>query len=79
MSESVHSRLWFSHQREKVYHGPCIYQRGSEREFARLKVALENLLPEDVTERFRHQILVDHLKNEKALFIADHQLTATLH
>src|SRR4029434_7250803 len=25
VSESVHCRLWFSHQREKVYHGPCIY------------------------------------------------------
>lgn len=32
------------------------------REFARLKVALENPLPEDATEHIEYQILVDHLQ-----------------
>lgn len=32
------------------------------REFARLKVALENPLPEDATEHIKYQILVDHLQ-----------------
>lgn len=41
------------------------------REFARLKIALENLLPAESTERFKYQILVDHLKQENALLIAD--------
>lgn len=40
-------------------------------EFARVKVALENPLPEDGTEHFKYQILVDHLQYEEALFIAD--------
>nr|XP_057917974.1 uncharacterized protein LOC131109721 [Doryrhamphus excisus] len=41
------------------------------REFARLKLALDNLLPYDAPERFKFQILMDHLKCEEALLIAD--------
>lgn len=40
-------------------------------EFARLKIALENLLPTDGTELFTYQVLVDHLKLEEARLVAD--------
>lgn len=40
-------------------------------EFARLRLALENLLPADSTELFKYQILVDHLRLEEARLIAD--------
>ncbi|RXN12018.1 guanine nucleotide-binding subunit alpha-12 isoform X2 [Labeo rohita] len=40
-------------------------------EFARLKLALHNLLPEDASELFKFQILVDHLQLEEAKLIAD--------
>ncbi len=40
-------------------------------EFARLKLALHNLLPEDASELFKFQILVDHLQLEDAKLIAD--------
>ncbi|RXN37457.1 guanine nucleotide-binding subunit alpha-12 isoform X2 [Labeo rohita] len=40
-------------------------------EFARLKLALGNLLPEDATELFKYQVLVDHLKLMEARLIAD--------
>lgn len=40
------------------------------RQFARLKIALDNILPADATERFKY-LLVDHLKLEDALLIAD--------
>ncbi|KAG1941627.1 hypothetical protein F2P79_016033 [Pimephales promelas] len=60
---------------EPTYRGPIptIPHFCSEdpREFARLKIALENLLPAEATERFKYQILVDHLKRENALLIAD--------
>lgn len=60
---------------EPTYRGPIptIPNFSSEdpREFARLKIALENLLPVEATERFKYQILVDHLKQENALLIAD--------
>lgn len=42
----------------------------SPRQFSRLRIALENLLPHIASERFKYQILVDHLK-EEALLIAD--------
>ncbi|XP_077361612.1 uncharacterized protein LOC144006574 [Festucalex cinctus] len=62
-------------QLERVYRGPKptipSFTKGDPREFARLKVALENLLPEDATERFKYHILVDHLEYEDALLIAD--------
>lgn len=41
------------------------------REFARLKLALDNILPFNSTEHFKFQILTDHLKCEEALLIAD--------
>lgn len=36
-----------------------------------MRMALENLLPNNATELFKYQILTDHLKLEEALFIAD--------
>ncbi|XP_026110661.1 uncharacterized protein LOC113084551 isoform X2 [Carassius auratus] len=73
--ESLHEELQPSHYHETVYRGPKptipTFTKGDPREFARLKVALENLLPVDATERFKYQILVDHLKYEEALLIAD--------
>ena len=41
------------------------------REFNRLRIALDNLLPYDASERFKYQILIDHLKAEETLLIAD--------
>lgn len=62
-------------QQEKIYRGPKPtipdFTKGDPREFARLKVSLDNLLPEDATERFKYQILLEHLKFEDALLIAD--------
>ncbi|CAI5673999.1 unnamed protein product [Oreochromis niloticus] len=40
-------------------------------EFARLKMALENLLPPESSELFRYQVLLDHLHLEEAKLIAD--------
>ena len=62
-------------RRESTYRGPkphipCFTDE-DPRQFARLKLALENILPADATERFKYQILVDHLKLEDALLIAD--------
>lgn len=60
---------------ERIYRGPkptipqFVYD--DPREFSRLKMALDNLLPSDATEHFKYQILVDHLKLEDALLIAD--------
>ena len=74
---SVHSlsRSASPPRRETTYRGPkpSIPQFTSDdpRQFARLKLALENLLPEDATERFKYQVLVDHLRFEEALLIAD--------
>lgn len=36
-----------------------------------MKIALDNILSEDTTEHFKYQILVDHLKLEDTLLIAD--------
>ncbi len=65
---------------EKVYLGlkpriPMLIHRDPA-EFARLKMSLENLLPADATELFKYQILVDHLKLEKASLIADSYLNS---
>uniref|UniRef100_A0AAV2M4F2 Uncharacterized protein n=1 Tax=Knipowitschia caucasica TaxID=637954 RepID=A0AAV2M4F2_KNICA len=62
-------------QRERTYRGPkptipCL-TAPNPREFSRMKVALENLLPEDATERYKYQILTDHLKCEEASLVAD--------
>lgn len=74
-SESLPSRPLHSHHHETVYRGPnptlLAFTKGDPREFARLQVALENLLPEDAIERFKYQILVAHLQYETALLIAD--------
>lgn len=40
-------------------------------EFARLRMVLENVLPNDAIELFKYQILTDHLKLDEALLIAD--------
>ncbi|KAK7878202.1 hypothetical protein WMY93_034382, partial [Mugilogobius chulae] len=45
-------------------------------EFARLRIALENLLPANATELFSYQILVDHLILEEARLIADAYLNS---
>lgn len=49
------------------------FTRDGSWQFTRLKIALDNVLPADITERFKFQILVDHLKLEleDALLIAD--------
>ncbi len=49
---------------------PCFIRRDPS-EFARLKLALDNLLPDDATELFKYQVLLDHLKFEEACLIAD--------
>ncbi len=60
---------------ESTYRGPAPtipnFVKPDPREFSRLRIALENILPENATERFKYQILVDHLKLEEALLIAD--------
>ena len=71
----------FSHQthqprsQEATYRGPKpnipSFKDDDPRQFAHLKLALDNLLPSDATEHFKYQILVDHLKLEDALLIAD--------
>lgn len=62
-------------RQERTYRGPKPtipkFTKEDPREFARLKIALENILPEDATERFKYQVLIDHLKFEEALLIAD--------
>lgn len=40
-------------------------------EFTRLKVALDNILPTDATERFKFQVVVHHLKLEEAQLVAE--------
>ena len=65
---------------ERVYRGPkptipkFIHPDPSE--FARLRIALENLLPLNATELFKYQVLVDHLKLEEARLIADAYLNS---
>lgn len=65
---------------ELVYRGPKPtipkFIQPDPSEFARLRLALENLLPPDSTELFRYQILVDHLKLEEAKLIADAYLNS---
>lgn len=60
---------------EKYYKGPSptipYFRTKDPSEFARLKIALENLLPPDSTEMFKYQVLVDHLKLDDACLIAD--------
>ena len=60
---------------EKIYRGPTptipSLNSSNPMEFARLKIALENILPKDATERFKFQILTDQLQFEEALLVAD--------
>lgn len=60
---------------ERTYRGPKPsipkFVRDDQSEFARLRIALENILPADATERFKYQVLCDHLKFEEAILIAD--------
>ncbi|KAI3370916.1 hypothetical protein L3Q82_007422 [Scortum barcoo] len=62
-------------RQETLYRGPKphipYFTEDDLRQFARLKIALDNILPADATERFKFQILVNHLKLEDALLIAD--------
>lgn len=52
-------------QREMTYRGPKPhipdFTKDDPCQFTHLKIALENILPEDATERFKFQIMVDHL------------------
>ncbi|KAL6469323.1 hypothetical protein MHYP_G00228470 [Metynnis hypsauchen] len=63
---------------ERYYRGPQptipYFRNKDPSEFARLKMALDNLLPPDSTELFKYQVLVDHLKIEEACLIADSYL-----
>ncbi|KAL1279515.1 hypothetical protein QQF64_026188 [Cirrhinus molitorella] len=60
---------------ERVYRGPTptipYLIHPNPREFARLKIALENILPADATEHFKFHILLEHLKLEEAQLIAE--------
>lgn len=60
---------------EPIYRGPSPtipkFSNPDPSEFARLRIALENLLPVNATELFHYQILLDHLKLEEARLIAD--------
>ncbi|KAJ8412012.1 hypothetical protein AAFF_G00142790 [Aldrovandia affinis] len=60
---------------ETYYRGPKLtipdFVNEDPREFAWLKVALDNILPNDSTEHFKFQILEEHLKFEEALLVAD--------
>ncbi|XP_067265288.1 uncharacterized protein [Chanodichthys erythropterus] len=69
------------HFQERTYRGPkpsipCL-TTADPREFSRLRMALENLLPDDATERFKYQILADHLQLEEALLVADSYCNST--
>ncbi|XP_056243730.1 uncharacterized protein LOC130176585 [Seriola aureovittata] len=63
---------------ESSYRGPRPtvpdFSQRDPSQFARLKIALENLLPADATELFKYQILTDHLKLEEACLVADSYL-----
>lgn len=65
----------------KTYH--CLTPRippltsSDPRQFMRMKIALDNELPEDATERFKFQILTNHLKCEEALLVADSFISST--
>ncbi|XP_076841847.1 uncharacterized protein LOC143485975 isoform X2 [Brachyhypopomus gauderio] len=61
--------------RETTYRGPKptipSLTSPDPREFARMKIALDNLLPVNGTERYKYQILTDHLQCEEASLVAD--------
>lgn len=47
------------------------FTRDDPREFARLRLALDNILPTNAPERFEYQVLCNRLKFKEALLIAD--------
>ncbi|KAJ8384940.1 hypothetical protein AAFF_G00196060 [Aldrovandia affinis] len=61
--------------RERTYRGPKPsipdLMSPDPREFSKMKIALENIPPVDATERFKFQILTDHLKHEEASLVAN--------
>uniref|UniRef100_A0A1A7ZN51 Peptidase aspartic putative domain-containing protein n=1 Tax=Nothobranchius furzeri TaxID=105023 RepID=A0A1A7ZN51_NOTFU len=65
---------------EVVYRGPKPtipkFIHSDPCEFARLRIALENLLPSNATELFKYQILVDNLRLDEAKLIADAYLNS---
>ena len=65
---------------EQHYRGPKPtipkFARPDPSDFARLRIALGNLLPSNATELFKYQILVDHLKLDEAKLIADAYLNS---
>ncbi|KAM9744816.1 uncharacterized protein ACNS7B_009326 isoform 1-T1 [Menidia menidia] len=60
---------------ESTYRGPKmkipLFTEDDPRQFNRMKLALDNILPGDATERFKYQVLLDHLKMEDAALVAD--------
>lgn len=60
--------------REQTYRGPTPtipnFVNEDPREFTRLKIALDNLLPRDATEQFKYQILINHLELEELIHTA---------
>jgi len=73
--QRITSSVPLPNSNERTYRGPAPsipkFTRGDPREFSRLKLALDNILPADATEMFKYQVLCDHLKFEEALLIAD--------
>ncbi|XP_063048733.1 uncharacterized protein LOC134442605 [Engraulis encrasicolus] len=61
--------------RETTYRGPKmkipLFTEDDPRQFHRMQLALDNVLPYDATERFKYQVLLDHLKLEEAALVAD--------
>lgn len=70
-------------RQELSYRGPQPtipdFSRKDPSEFARLKLALLNLLPPDATELFKYQLLLDHLKLEEARLVADSFINSVTH
>ncbi len=68
-------RTGMLHTQEQIYRGPKptipSLTAADPRQFSRLRMALENPLPADVSEHFKYQILTDHLELEEALLVAD--------
>lgn len=58
---------------ERHYRSPCptipCFCSNDPSEFARLKLALDNLLPPESTEMFQYRVLIDHLKLDDALLV----------
>lgn len=61
----VTPRMEMLHAQEQIYRGPKptipSLTAADPRQFSRIRMALENLLPADASERLKYQILTDHL------------------